>query len=88
MSDANMTSELYEKLFGNETTLRFDIIQLSPEWEKEIYDIEKESDEEVKGISRGMGFCHALWTAKTEVAAKHGFQWRSPRIMNPGTRFD
>ena len=45
--------------------LRFDTIQLSPQWEKEIYDIEKETYDELKGESRGMGFCFMYWSTKS-----------------------
>lgn len=88
MSDPNITCDLYERLFGKDSTLRFDTLQLSPQWEKEVYDIEKETFEDVKDFPRGMGFCFAYWSSKTATAAKHGFRWRSPRVMNPKVRFD
>ena len=88
MVDPCMTAELFDKLFGNDTTLRFDFLQLSPEWEKEVYDIELETDEAVKGESRGMGFCFSYWMSKAATAKRHGLLWRSPHVMNPGVMFD
>ena len=88
MVDPAMTEDLYRKLFGKDSMLRFDGIQLRPKWEREVYDIEKETYAELKGESRGMGFCFSYWSTKTGIAAKHGIHWRSPRVMNPGVRFD
>lgn len=88
MSDPNMTSDLYDRLFGSDSMLRFDILQLSPQWEKEVYEIEKEAYEDVKDFPRGMGFCFSYWSSKTAAAANHGFRWRSPKVMNPKVRFD
>ena len=88
MVDPCMTEDLYDKLFGKDSMLRFDTIQLSPQWEKEIYDIEMETYDELKGESRGMGFCFMYWSAKGGKAEKHGIHWRSPQVMNPGVRFD
>lgn len=86
--DPNMTTELYLKLFDKDTTLRFDLLQLTPEWEKAIYDIERETAEELKGESKGMGYCFPYWATKTAKAAKRGLKWRSPHIMNPRVIFD
>lgn len=88
MIDTSMTGDLYDKLLYNGISLRFDIIQLSPQWEKMLYDIEKETFKKLKGQSRGMGFCYVYWMAKTEIAARYGIHWRSPQVMNPGVRFD
>lgn len=86
--DPAMTLELYDKLFGKDQFLRYDPLQLSPEWEKAIYDIELEVAERVKDESRGMGFCFSYWSEKTAVANKHGLPWRSPHVMNPDVMFD
>ena len=86
--DPGMTNELYQRLFGKDVSLRFDFLQLTPEWEKAIYDIEKETDKELEGESRGMGFCFHYWSVKAEKAEQHGFQWRSPHLMNPRVMFD
>ncbi len=86
--DPTMTSELYDKLFGKDQFLRFDPLQLSPEWEKAIYDIELQVEKMVEGESRGMGFCFSYWSAKTAAARQHGLHWRAPDVMNPGVMFD
>lgn len=86
--DPAMTSDLYDKMFGEDTSLRFDFIQLSPEWENAIYDIESETEQQVGSEYKGMGFCFEIWAAKTSKAAKHGLRWRSPHVMNPDVMFD
>lgn len=86
--DPGMTEDLYLRLFAKKGSLRFDFAQLLPEWEKEIYDIESETAKKLGKTQRYRGFCHSYWSAKTEVAEKHGINWRSPRVMNPKVRFD
>lgn len=68
--------------------LRFDNVERSPEWEKVIYEVEKEVDEELKGEPRGMGFCYSYWSAKKAALARHGIEWASPSATNPGVIFD
>ena len=68
--------------------LKVDPIQSSEKWEEVIYDVEKELDEELKDESRGMGFCHAYWSAKKAALARREIEWKSPRAMNPGVMFD
>ena len=86
--DPCMTEDLYQRMFAKKKSLRFDFMQLRPEWEKEVYDIEKETAEELADAHRSRGFCHSYWSTKTEMAEKHGISWRSPRVMNPKVRFD
>ena len=68
--------------------LKYDPVQLSPQWEENIYEIERECDARLKGEMRGMGFCYAYWSAKRAVAAEYGIDWVSPSGMNPGVMFD
>lgn len=68
--------------------LKVDPIQASEEWEKVIYDVEKEVDEQLKDETRGMGFCHAYWSAKRAALARRGIEWKSPSAMNPRVMFD
>lgn len=68
--------------------LKYDPVQLSPQWEENIYEIEKECDARLKGEMRGMGFCYAYWSVKRAVAAEYGIDWVSPSGMNPGVMFD
>ena len=68
--------------------LKHDPVQLTPQWEEHVYEIEKECDERLKDEPRHMGFCHAYWSTKRAVAANYGIEWRSPSSMNPGVMFD
>lgn len=68
--------------------LLFDPIQRSPEWEEVIYDVELACEKRLKGVPRGMGFCHAYWPVKRDELAKRGIEWRTPLQMNPRVRFD
>ena len=68
--------------------LKADPIQASEKWEEVIYEVEKEVDEELKDEPRGMGFCHAYWSAKKAALARRGIEWKSPREMNPKVMFD
>lgn len=79
-----------EKLSLIEETrlLKYDPVQLTEVWEDNIYDVEEELDKIFKYEPRHMGFCFSYWSAKAEVLEKRGITWRSPSIMNPGTRFD
>jgi hypothetical protein len=68
--------------------LKVDPVQATPEWEKVIYEVEKELDEQLKDEPRGMGFCHSYWSAKRAALARRGIEWRSPSAMNPRVMFD
>ena len=86
--DPCMTSDLYNKMFGDDIITHFDFVQLSPEWEKNVYDIEKEAEEVVGEDYLFDGFCFDIWSAIRNSAAKRGITWRSPNIMNPGVIWD
>lgn len=73
---------------GIGSCLKADIVQATEKWEEVIYDVEKEVDEELKDENRGMGFCHAYWSAKRAALARRGIEWRSPAAMNPRVMFD
>lgn len=68
--------------------LKFDPVERTPEWEENIYEVEKELDRQFRGVPRGMGFCHAYWPAKRAVLAQRGIEWRTPSQMNPRVMFD
>lgn len=87
-TDPDMTDEQWESVVGYGGHLRYDLVQRTPEWEKCIYEVEKECAERLKDQPRGMGFCHAYWPVKREVLAEHGITWRTPAQMNPKVRFD
>lgn len=69
-------------------TLKVDPVQATPEWEKVIYEVEKEIDEDLKDEPRGMGFCFGYWSAKKVALARRGIEWKSPSAMNPRVMFD
>ena len=73
---------------GLKEMLMVDPVQASPEWEKAIYDVEKEVEEELKDEPRGMGFCHSYWSAKRAALERRKIEWRSPSAMNPKVMFD
>ena len=68
--------------------LKVDPVQATLEWEKVIYKVEKEVDEQLKDEPRGMGFCHIYWSTKRAALASRGIEWRSPSAMNPRVMFD
>ena len=82
------TEKEIENYIDGKRHLKYDPIQLSQQWEDNIYEVEKELDEQFKDVDRHMGFCFSYWSAKQAALAKRGIEWRSPQIMNPKTRFD
>lgn len=68
--------------------LKCDPVQLTPEWEKCIYQVERECERQLEGHPRFMGFCHEYWSTKRAVLAKYGIEWKSPSSMNPRVLFD
>lgn len=86
--DPSFNFDTYEEMFGRASMLRFDPVQLTPKWEEKVYDIELETEREVGSEYKGMGFCFIVWSAKTKIASRYGFRWRSPQVMNPRVRFD
>ena len=68
--------------------LKADPVQLTPEWEKNIYKVELECERQLRGVMRGMGFCYAYWSTKCAVLAQRGIEWNTPTLMNPGVLFD
>lgn len=69
--------------------LKFDPVERTPQWEENIYEVEKEVDRRMADEPRHyMGYCHAYWPVKRAVLATHGIQWRSPSQMNPRVMFD
>ena len=76
------------KVWNSLGHLKHDPVQLTPEWEENIYEIEAECEYRLKDEPRGMGFCHAYWCTKSAVAAKYRIEWTSPAGMNRGVMFD
>lgn len=68
--------------------LKHDPVQITPQWEANIYRIEQECDARLKDEPRGMGFCYSYWSTKAAVAAEFGIEWKSPAGMNIRVMFD
>lgn len=84
--DLGMTMEQWCEKY--ECHLKFDEVERSPEWEKEIYDVEKTLAKKLEGVPHRMGYCFQYWHEKREVLARHGIDWCSPSVMNPDVMFD
>lgn len=84
----NATEKDIEDYISKKSHLKHDPIELSQEWEDNIYEVEKELEDLFKNEKRHRGFCHSYWSAKREALAKRGITWRSPSRMNPRTKFD
>lgn len=82
---SNIALDCWNGLGG---TLKVDPVQATKEWEDNIYEVEKEVDEQLKDEPRGMGFCFSYWSAKKAALARRGIEWRSPSAMNPKVKFD
>ena len=69
--------------------LNNDPVEWSAEYERVIDEANAKISELLKEYPRGMGFCHAYWSAKAQVLREdYGIEWRSPSAMNPGVLFD
>ena len=66
-----------------------DPIEWTAAYERIIDQAEEKVSELLEGYPRGMGFCHAYWSTKTQVLRlQYGIAWRSPSAMNPRVMFD
>ncbi|MBO4754890.1 MAG: hypothetical protein J5543_09860 [Bacteroidales bacterium] len=68
--------------------LKYDPVEDSDAYLSVIDEVERRLYEELKDVPRHMGFCFRYWSAKRELLAKYGIEWRSPGIMNPRVMFD
>lgn len=84
--DPSVPNEKWIQLAG--AHLKFDPVERTPQWEDNIYEVEKEVDRRLKDEPRGMGFCFAYWPVKAAVLAQKGITWHSPSQMNPRVMFD
>ena len=88
MIDPETEEEEKKEMMKQKRFLLYDPVQLTEEWEENIYEVEKELDELLKDEPRHMGFCFHYWSKKREALERRGIDWRSPSTMNPRTRFD
>lgn len=69
-------------------SLQYDPVEDSEAYLSVIDDVERRLYEELKGEPRHMGFCFHYWSAKRDLLAEYGIEWRSPGMMNPRVMFD
>jgi tetratricopeptide (TPR) repeat protein len=69
-------------------TLKYDPVEDTDGYLAVIDEVERRLYEELKDEPRHMGFCFHYWSAKRDLLAEYGIEWRSPRIMNPRVMFD
>lgn len=55
---------------------------------KVIKEVEKEVDRILKDTPHGMGFCHIYWNCKKQLLKDRGYDWLSPKDLNPGVIYD
>lgn len=78
----------YDKIVSY-THLKHEPIEWSERWEDVIDDAEREANEQLDDMPRGMGFCFAYWpTLRNILKEKYNLDWRTPAEMNPGVIFD
>ena len=69
-------------------TLKYDPVEDTDGYLAVIDEVERRLYEKFKGEPRHMGFCFGYWSAKRDLLAEYGIEWRSPNIMNPRVLFD
>ena len=69
-------------------TLQYDPIEDSEAYLSVIDEVERRLYDELKDEPRGMGSCFLYWSAKRDLLAEYGIEWRSPGVMNPRVMFD
>jgi hypothetical protein len=69
-------------------SLKYDPVEDSDAYLSVIDEVERRLYEQLKGEPRYMGFCFRYWSAKRDLLAEYGIEWRSPGIMNPRVIFD
>lgn len=69
-------------------TLNYDPIEESEPYLAVIDEVERRLYEDLKNEPRHMGFCFEYWSAKRDLLAEYGIEWRSPHMMNPRVMFD
>lgn len=84
--DTALPMEEYCRKYGRH--LKFDPVERTAEMERVIEEVERECEEELKDMPRGMGFCFAYWSVRKGALARRGIEWHSPGAMNPNVIFD
>lgn len=68
--------------------LQHDPVEWSARWEEVIDEAQREVDDRLADVPRGMGFCHGYWQELKGALKRRGVSWRSPSQMNPCVMFD
>ena len=68
--------------------LKYDPVEWSARWEEVIDEAQREVDDRLADVPRGMGFCHGYWQELKGALKRRGVSWRSPSQMNPCVMFD
>lgn len=69
-------------------TLKYDPVEDTDGYLAVIDEVERRLYKKLKNQPRGMGFCFEYWSAKRDLLAEYGIEWRSPGVMNPRVMFD
>ena len=69
-------------------TLKYDPVEDTDGYLAVIDEVERRLYKKLKNQPRGMGFCFEYWSAKRDLLAEYGIEWRSPGVMNPRVMLD
>lgn len=68
--------------------LQHDPVEWSARWEEVIDEAQREVDDRLADVPRGVGFCIGYWQELKGALKRRGVSWRSPSQMNPCVMFD
>lgn len=68
--------------------LQHDPVEWSARWEEVIDEAQREVDDRLADVPRGVGFCLGYWQELKGALKRRGVSWRSPSQMNPCVMFD
>lgn len=68
------------------TNILKDPVEKTVEFETAMKKVQKKLDELYPNFPNYI--CYSYWTAKKNLLAKEGIQWKTPVEMNPGIVFD
>ena len=78
--------DVFSTVMSRRRNLNYDLVDMIEEYLAVIDEIDEkiENNREYRGI----GFCHHVWSLKTDYLAEKGIKWRSPGDLNPRVIFD
>jgi len=88
--DPDRYLEIVELLLAQSgSTLYHDPLEDLPEMAEIFDNAMRDTDAELAGVERRMGFCHQLWRTKQRILkTNYGLDWLTPSEMNLSARFD